>query len=357
MEMARRGFLPACQVSKELTLSGVYRFMLTVSTKPGQHARRGVRIMVLVREGRDIYPGRQTKVKSNSDGVAERETGHGHRGHHDLLDVSTVCGKPVHPITEVQRILGGKAARRGSFPWQALTGIHGRGGGALLGDRWILTAAHTIFPKGAIGKNASLDELAEKANIFLGHTSVEELRKMGNHPVRRIFIHPDYKPKDDHNFDGDIALLELKHPVTLGPAVLPICLPDATNTTFYMDGHMGYVSGFGVEKYFISNHLKYVSLPAVSREKCQSWLDSKKSDDVPMVFSENMFCAGFLTVKQDTCQGDSGSVLTALDTQSGRWVATGIVSWGIGCAEGYGFYTKIINYLDWIKGIIKEDKL
>lgn len=59
VETARRGFLPACQVSKKLTLSGVHQFMLTVSTKPGQHARRGVRMMVSVREDREFYPERQ----------------------------------------------------------------------------------------------------------------------------------------------------------------------------------------------------------------------------------------------------------------------------------------------------------
>ncbi|XP_063004602.1 complement C1r subcomponent [Melospiza melodia melodia] len=266
-----------------------------------------------------------------------------------------VCGKPVHPVFELQRILGGKAAKRGNFPWQALTGINGRGGGALLGDRWILTAAHTIFPKGGVQNNVSLEQLAEEADIFLGHTNVDELHKMGNHPVRRIFVHPDFNPKDEHNFNGDIALLELKNPVTLGPTLLPICLPDATNTSFYTHGHMGYVSGFGVDKNRISSDLKYVSLPAVAQEKCQSWLDSNKKG-IPMVFSENMFCAGFLEGKKDTCQGDSGSVLTVLDRESGRWVATGIVSWGIGCGTGYGFYTKILNYLDWINGIVKEDR-
>ncbi|NXR25852.1 C1R protein, partial [Cinclus mexicanus] len=265
-----------------------------------------------------------------------------------------VCGKPVHPVIEFQRILGGKSAGRGNFPWQALTGINGRGGGALLGDRWILTAAHTIFPKGGVRNNVSLEQLAEEADIFLGHTNVEDLHKMGNHPVRRIFIHPDFNPKDEHNFNGDIALLELKNPVTLGPTLLPICLPDPTNTSFYTHGHMGYVSGFGVDKNRISSNLKYVSLPAVAREKCQSWLDSNKKG-IPMVFSENMFCAGFLEGKQDTCQGDSGSVFTVLDRESGHWVATGIVSWGIGCATGYGFYTKILSYVDWINGILKED--
>ncbi|XP_067998163.1 complement C1r subcomponent-like isoform X1 [Melanerpes formicivorus] len=267
-----------------------------------------------------------------------------------------VCGKPDSPVTEVGQTSGSRSARRGSFPWQALTGIHGRGGGALLADRWILTAAHTIFPKGAGGHNVSLDQLAEETNVFLGHTKVEELHKLGNHPVRKIFIHPDYDPEDEYNFNGDIALLELQHPVTLGPTVLPICLPDPTNTTFYLDGQMGYVSGFGVEKGFLSNDLKYMKLPAVARGKCQSWLDSKKRD-VPMVFSENMFCAGFLTVKQDTCQGDSGSVFTVLDTARDRWVVTGVVSWGIGCAEGYGFYTRILSYLDWIKEIVREDRL
>ncbi|KAL2311380.1 hypothetical protein Nmel_003081 [Mimus melanotis] len=266
-----------------------------------------------------------------------------------------VCGKPVHPVTEFQRILGGKPARRGNFPWQALTGINGRGGGALLGDRWILTAAHTIFPKGGVRNNVSLEQLAEEADIFLGHINVDELHKMGNHPVRRIFIHPDFNPKDEHNFNGDIALLELKNPVTLGPTLLPICLPDPTNISFYTHGHMGYVSGFGVDKNRISSDLKYVSLPAVAQEKCQSWLDRNKRG-IPMVFSENMFCAGFLEGKQDTCQGDSGSVFTVLDRESGHWVATGIVSWGIGCGTGYGFYTKILSYVDWINGIMKEDK-
>lgn len=56
-----------------------------------------------------------------------------------------VCGKPVNPVTQKQRIIGGQKANPGNFPWQAFTNIHGRGGGALLGDRWILTAAHTIY--------------------------------------------------------------------------------------------------------------------------------------------------------------------------------------------------------------------
>lgn len=62
-----------------------------------------------------------------------------------------------------------------------------------------------------------------------------------------------------------------------------------------------------------------------------------------------MFCAGSPTLKQDSCQGDSGGVFAMKDEKNDQWVAMGIVSWGIGCGEGYGFYTKVLNYVDWIK--------
>lgn len=251
---------------------------------------------------------------------------------------SPVCGKPINPVEQRQRIIGGQEAKTGNFPWQAFTRIHGRGGGALLGDRWILTAAHTIYPKEA-------NTQVNATDVFLGHVGLEEIMKLGNHPVHRVIIHPDYRQDEPHNFDGDIALLELKNSVTLGPNLLPICLPD--NETFYESGLMGYVSGFGVmENDKLTFNLRYVHLPIAQRQACEKWLRSKKRQDV---FSENMFCAGDPILKQDSCQGDSGGVFAVRDRNDDRWVATGIVSWGIGCTRGYGFYTKLLNYVDWIK--------
>uniref|UniRef100_A0A8C8ZLU7 Complement C1r subcomponent n=1 Tax=Prolemur simus TaxID=1328070 RepID=A0A8C8ZLU7_PROSS len=254
-----------------------------------------------------------------------------------------VCGKPVHPVEQKQRIIGGQKAQLGNFPWQAFTNIYGRGGGALLGDRWILTAAHTLYPKDHdMQNNATVD-------VFLGHTSVEEITKMANHPIRRVSIHPDYRQDESHNFEGDIALLELENSVTLGPNLLPICLPD--NETFYDRGLMGYVSGFGIMEEKLSYDLRFVRLPVAKREACESWLQKNKRNDV---FSQNMFCAGDPSLKQDACQGDSGSVFAVKD-QDDRWVATGIVSWGIGCSRGYGFYTKLLNYVDWIKKEMEQE--
>ncbi|XP_004387299.1 complement C1r subcomponent [Trichechus manatus latirostris] len=255
-----------------------------------------------------------------------------------------VCGKPVNPVEQTQRIIGGQRAQLGNFPWQAFTNIHGRGGGALLGDRWILTAAHTLYPKEHDSpNNATVD-------VFLGHTSVEEIMKLGNHPIRRVSIHPDYRQDESNNFEGDIALLELENSVALGPNLLPICLPD--NETFYDNGLMGYVSGFGITAERIASNLRFVRLPVARREACENWLRGLKRKDV---FSQSMFCAGDPSLKQDSCQGDSGGVFAVRDPNSDRWVATGIVSWGIGCSRGYGFYTKLLNYVDWIKKEMEEE--
>ncbi|XP_054552434.1 complement C1r subcomponent [Talpa occidentalis] len=255
-----------------------------------------------------------------------------------------VCGKPVNPVEQKQRIIGGKVAEMGNFPWQAFTSIYGRGGGALLGDRWILTAAHTLYPKNHDGaNNASID-------VFLGHINVTDIQKLSNHPVRRVIVHPNYVQHDSHNFDADIALLELENSVTLGPNLLPICLPD--NENFYDSGLMGYVSGFGIMKNRLTDDLKFVHLPVARRHMCERWLRYKRRTDV---FSQNMFCAGDPTLKQDACQGDSGGVFAVRDEETDRWVATGIISWGIGCGHGYGFYTKVLNYVDWIKKEIEEE--
>ena len=40
-----------------------------------------------------------------------------------------------------------------------------------------------------------------------------------------------------------------------------------------------------------------------------------------------------------------------------RWVATGLVSWGLGCSQKnqYGYYTRVYPFIDWIKNTIKKN--
>lgn len=60
-----------------------------------------------------------------------------------------VCGRSLNPLSDHQRIIGGNAAEPNSIPWQVLLSINGnRGGGMVIADRWILTAAHVLTSSG-----------------------------------------------------------------------------------------------------------------------------------------------------------------------------------------------------------------
>ncbi|KAM4636474.1 complement C1r subcomponent [Discoglossus pictus] len=268
-------------------------------------------------------------------------------GGDDIPHCLPVCGKPENPVIHTSRIIGGKKAAAGNFPWQVLVNHGGRGGGVLIGEHWVLTAAHVIRKQ-----NDNQENMDDPSNvdIFMGDVDVHELIKLSNNPVEKILVHPGY---NNVNFDNDIALLRLKNPVVMDQNLSPICLPESDNKNLYNDGRLGFVSGFGVtENDTIANHLRYVSLPMVRRPKCQEYVDTKKSPNT--LFTENMFCAGFPESKGkkgDSCAGDSGGPYASKEPDD-TWFVTGLVSWGIDCGKGYGFYTKVSNYLGWIHGYI-----
>lgn len=59
----------------------------------------------------------------------------------------------------------------------------------------------------------------------------------------------------------------------------------------------------------------------------------------------------------DSCKGDSGGPLMDLDKETNRWVALGIVSVGpVRCGQSRvpGVYTKVANYIPWIKEHIRN---
>ncbi|XP_056385185.1 complement C1r-A subcomponent-like isoform X2 [Hyla sarda] len=260
-----------------------------------------------------------------------------------------VCGQPQNPIARFSRIISGEKAENGNFPWQALvkTGP-GRAGGVLIDEKWVLTAAHVLKPQGST-KNLE----ANNIHLFLGDVNVENLLKIGLAKVKAYHIHPDYST-DSHNHD--IALIQLESPVTMNSNVSPICLPQSSEASLYQSNRVGYVSGFGMtEDNMLTDDLHYVFLPVVARDKCQSQLDEKQKNvkTEKQKFTENMFCAGYTEntgLSKDSCQGDSGG---AFAVENGNtWFASGIVSWGIDCGRGYGYYTKVVNYLDWIRSHI-----
>lgn len=71
------------------------------------------------------------------------------------------------------------------------------------------------------------------------------------------------------------------------------------------------------------------------------------------------FCAGDGKGGNDTCFGDSGGAFVR-EVKRGdghRWVATGLISWGEGCAQEnhYGYYTRVYPFIDWINNTVHEN--
>ncbi|XP_044627204.1 mannan-binding lectin serine protease 1 isoform X4 [Equus asinus] len=277
-----------------------------------------------------------------------------------------VCGQPSRSLPNlVKRIIGGRNAEPGLFPWQALIVVEDTsrvpndkwfGSGALLSESWILTAAHVL--RSQRRDNTVTPVSKEHVTVYLGLHDVRDKSGAVNSSAARVVLHPDFNIQ---NYNHDIALVQLREPVPLGPHVMPVCLPrpEPEGPAPYM---LGLVAGWGISNpnvtvdeiissgtRTLSDVLQYVKLPVVPHAECKTSYESRSGN---YSVTENMFCAGYYEGGKDTCLGDSGGAFVILDDLSQRWVAQGLVSWGgpeeCGSKQVYGVYTKVSNYVDWV---------
>lgn len=259
-----------------------------------------------------------------------------------------VCGMPERYPAGAGRILGGMDANLGEIPWQLLIKVPKKGGASLISDRWAVTAAHVVenLQETSLELYGGLVDVKDKSSGVVLVNS------------ERIIIHPGYIRDTGirTNFDNDIALIKFSSKVTLGPNLLPICLPESSMTL--VEGEQGTVSGFGVtdlepDRFVTSKTLKYAHIGVYSNTECENTPPSKGNNR--LVFTNNMFCAG--AEGTDSCRHDSGGPFVSPMLAEGRepFYLTGIVSWGEGCKKRQykGYYTKVKNYVDWIKETIE----
>ncbi|XP_046939050.1 mannan-binding lectin serine protease 2 [Lynx rufus] len=264
------------------------------------------------------------------------------KGEKSLPVCEPVCG--ISTRTVRGRIYGGQNAKRGDFPWQVLLLGRTTAAGALLQDNWILTAAHAVYEQ---------KEDASSLEIRMG-----ALKRLSAHYTQAwaeaIFIHEGYT--HDAGFDNDIALIKLKNRVVINSNILPICLPRKEAESFMRTNDIGTVSGWGLtQRGFLARSLMFVDIPTVDHQKCTAAYEKQPYPGGRV--TENMLCAGLEGGGKDSCKGDSGGALVFLDNETQTWFVGGIVSWGsMNCGEAnqYGVYTKVVNYIPWIKNIINN---
>ncbi|XP_047451814.1 ovochymase-2 [Mugil cephalus] len=276
------------------------------------------------------------------------------------------CGVPpawsaaVHSL----RVVGGTEATYGSHPW--LVSLQNRGshfcGGAILTDRWIMTAAHCFtsvskeFLSGLRVLVGDFDQRVtdEEEQVFL---------------IKAVSIHEEYSRVLPMHYD--IALVELEQRIKMGAHIQPICLPLPDENIRPQTSCI--VGGWGrtKERGRLPAVLREVQLDLVKPAKCKNVLQTVILNQSPIRHSPvlTVLCAGPERGGRDACQGDSGGPLVCpVGSGSSRWVVLGVTSWGKGCGRSWGnnssrppsrrgspgIFSDVRLLLPWIKSKLRE---
>jgi len=276
---------------------------------------------------------------------------------------SADCGKRFHNQhleTMQQWIVGGVQALKGGYPYQVsfeYVGWFGSRqhicGATIVGNKWIITAAHCIVD----GPKAS------SYNVVVGRHSLTSFNKdfTRRHGVQRVIVHPKWTGDYEEEMSNDIALIELRTPMTFNEFVQPACLPDNVSSNpdgLYQPGTMALISGWGEMDPKKPEQEDPGRSPRILRAAAIPFIEWNACKNANFLYQEmvtkTMTCAGYMTGGIDGCQGDSGGPLVKI--VDGKATLLGVVSWGIGCAQpnNPGIYTNVAYELDWIRQYIKN---
>ncbi|XP_039491852.1 chymotrypsin-2 [Drosophila santomea] len=237
-----------------------------------------------------------------------------------------LCGSLYGKLLAVEHfIVGGQNAAEGDAPYQVslqtLLGNH-LCGGAIISDRWIITAGHCVK-----GYPASRLQVASGTIRYTAPGAV--------HYPDAIYLHCNYDTPKYHN---DIGLLHLNESISFNALTQAVGLP----TSSFPRGAADLVfTGWGSQSAAgtLPTQLQRIQQQHLSFQACESLLSAYEDVDLGPCH----ICA-YRQANIGACHGDSGGPLVHQGT------LVGILNYFVPCARGVpDIFMDVMYYRDWMR--------
>nr|AFA42362.1 clip domain serine proteinase [Portunus trituberculatus] len=298
----------------------------------------------------DSDPGSNNPVVSGSSSTTSQPTVDGET----LLPKGSECGQSGN-----HRVVFGEDAPLYAYPWMVLLGYRDRAnpswkcGGALINDRYVLTAAHCVhrnftIPSGngdVVALRVGEHTISIDPDCAL--TDAVPCSSPEDFDPEEVIVHPQFNKRAP--VSDAIALIRLNKKVTFGFSAKPVCLPAAgLDVKSFLGARDAVVAGWGAtETTSTSDVLQAAKVPFAEKSTCEPFYRNQLVD-------EQVCFGGRGNV--DSCFGDSGGPVFQTHNELPRFTVLGIVSRGVrecGTPGVPAVYTNVAFYRQWIASSIK----
>ena len=254
---------------------------------------------------------------------------------------ASASAEPATNAADLPRIRGGDVAVDGSHPYAARLDVFsgsrylGRCSGAVIGSRWVATAAHCVTEFRLPGSPIIRDL---KVEVVIGTPQTAPAPGApGAVTASHAITHPGFDLQAQGLRD-DFALLRLDTAVAT-PTLGLVDLGEVSELA--PPGAAAEAIGWGIEGPLGSSaeRLRQAPMPLIGDPTCADL------DPYGQFVDETMICAGSVPSERDaagTCPGDSGGPLMVRDAL-GYPRLLGVTSWGfdVTCATGPDVFSEV----------------